>query len=141
MKRRLCLPLVVAPLIAAPLAAQSVEQRQGIDSARAIYATLAPEAQQQSYEVLRRSSDPMARLRRGYLLLSIGERDSSSAALVLAADEFYEVTVRRPRWVYGWYGLGETKRKLASLRVREVRSAHQPAGTEWSWGAIIAYMK
>ena len=128
-------------LLAVPLSAQSPAERLAVDSARAVYATLAPEAQQQVYEELSSASDPMARLQRGYLLLGIGERDSNSAVLVRAADEFYEVTVRRPKWVYGWYGLGKAKSLLAKTGAAEVHSPHQPPGAGWEKTAIQAFQR
>ncbi|HEX7917815.1 MAG TPA: hypothetical protein VF454_00350, partial [Gemmatimonadales bacterium] len=88
-----------------------------------------------------RARDPEARMRLGWLLTIAGERLDSVPLLVRATDQFYEVVVRQPRWVQAWAGLGQAKARLDEKNAREVRSAHQNAGTGWAWGSALAYLK
>lgn len=82
---------------------------------------------------------PEERLRAGFILLGRGSRDTTAAPLAAALDQFYEVTVRAPRWPLGWLGLGLTKLRLDDLGVLEIRSVHQPAGSGWRGGALSGF--
>ena len=125
-----CASLVTIALPAARLSAQSAPLRAAIDA-------LQDSLTVDSLGTLPITPDPGARtpedrLRAGYIMLGRGRQAHDPAMLARAADQFYEVTVKRSHWPYAWYGLGLAKSDLALLRSPEVRSAHQPAGSGWA---------
>ena len=131
-----CASLVTIALPAARLSAQSAPLRAAIDA-------LQDSLTADSLGTLPITPDPGAktpedRLRAGYILLGRGRQAHDPAKLARAADQFYEVTVKRSHWPYAWFGLGLAKTELALLQAPEVRSAHQPAGSGWAKMAASA---
>lgn len=139
---RVLFAIIFVASLAGRSEAQSPAQRQVVDSLRRAFGVLDPGILRAVLDTsVRGRSDALTRLERGWLLLNLGQRDTSDELLLRAADEFYEVTVRRPHWVYGWFGLGSAKMQLAELGAREVGSAHQAAGTGWRFGAQTAFRR
>src|SRR6478752_2257730 len=110
--------LLVASLVATPLVAQAPADRAAIDAFRdsLIAGSTAGTSE------LARSATPLSRLRAGYTRLATGVASSDTALILASLEQFYEATVARPTWPYGWYGRGEAKLALFRLASPEVRS-------------------
>jgi GWxTD domain-containing protein len=143
----LILAVLVSSATATPgtAAIQAPTDRAAIEAYRDTLETITDPLRVRSFAERGRTDRPaedreLGRLRSGWALVRLGELSDSADLLVQAADQFYEVAVRRPRWVMAWTGLGEAKAGLAQRRTREFRSAHQTAGTGWVWGSVTAYL-
>ena len=131
--------------VARPLAAQEIPGRAAISAYRDSLAQVTdPAALRAIVEAERRHRSPadreFQRMRLGWALIRLAQLTDSAPPAVDAATQFYEAGVRRRTWPEAWYGLGAAKTVLDGLGVREVRSAHQPAGNGWRQGAILAYL-
>lgn len=129
---------LLALLLPRGLTAQSDSLREVLESdlhameARAAIATL-------DHPPPARSLDPAGRLHSAIHRLATVQPDSQATTLPALLPEFYEVTVRRSRWSYGWLGLGLVKLRLYQLHLPEIRSEHQPAGTGWLPAAQMSF--
>jgi hypothetical protein len=138
--RRTFLTILTLGLLTGPLRAQAPGEVASMLAWRDSLQAMSDSELHQLVASTRGARSPEERLRYGWVLLATGERSDSALPFTRAADQFYEVTVRRPRWVLGWYGLGVAKHRLADLGAREVRSPHQGAGTGWITAGVQAYL-
>jgi GWxTD domain-containing protein len=141
MNRRTAVALIAVLSGAPALLAQAAPDTLAIHAYQDSLRVLDPEGIRAVVTGLADPRAPDERLRAGWTLLIAGERLDSTPLVVRAMDQFYEVTVRRSRWPEGYFGLGEAKRRLAGVGIREIRSPHQPPGTGWIWGAARAYLE
>src|SRR6478736_1375748 len=120
----LCLLLLAAGSRTRALSAQTANERAALESFRR--SPRGPWVD--SFKTNDRSFNDLVR---GFWLLDEADATRSTANTLQALDRFYEVTIHRPRWPYGWYGLGLTKLALYRSGLPETRSSHQPAGAGW----------
>ncbi|HET7042800.1 MAG TPA: hypothetical protein VFI13_12305, partial [Gemmatimonadales bacterium] len=140
MRRTLVISLALG-LGGSALAAQTIDSSKAIAGWRDSIAQWPIDSVQAEVDRTGAPKSPLDRLHTGWLLLTLGGLTDTAGLAARAMDQFYEVTVRRPRWVEGWYGLGMAKVALLSAGAREIRSPHQTAGTGWAQGAANAFLQ
>ncbi len=147
----LCLALLAgvlsASLHAGSLAAQDPADRIAIDHFRDSLGAMTDPAAVKAIVDREKVARPatgdkeLVRLRYGWALVRWGQLTDSAPPLIDATLQFYEAGVRRSKWPYAKFGLGATKLALDGMGAREVRSAHQSAGSGWRWGAANSFLE
>ncbi len=144
--RRLLLTALASLTLSAGLTSQEPADRAAVDAFRDSLGALTEAAQVQRLVDRERIARPaagdreIARLRLGWALVRVGQLTDSAPPMIEGLLQFYEASVRRSKWPYAWFGLGANKLALDAIGAREIRSAHQSAGSGWRWGAANAFL-
>jgi GWxTD domain-containing protein len=142
----IALTILLAHWPTGPLAAQDAADRANVDAFRDTLGATTDLSQIQRLVERERTARPVTgdreiqRLRLGWALVRLGQLSDSAPPLVDGMLQFYEASVRRSKWPYAWFGLGANKLALDAIGAREIRSAHQSAGSGWRWGAANAFL-
>jgi len=147
MPRALTSTLILAALVAAPLAAQSPADRAGIaalrDSLGAVRDSVALRQLEAATIAIARQErdDPLLHLRLGFIGYRLGELTGGKSHYDDAAGEFEWAAELRPDWPFPWYGLGLAELAVGENSVLAIENLRQMLGKDYLSKAARAFAR
>ena len=140
-------PAVLGLLIAAAAAAQSPEERAGLERLRDSLESVSDSPSLKAFEAATievaklHRDDPLIHLRLGFIAYRLGEIANASSHYDDAAGEFEWASELKPDWPYPWYGLGRSELAIGAHASIAVENLKQALHLDHLSKAINAYAK